>query len=260
MAATAPRNTFAFAAAPASRERSEPIQDRHIAPELLAGLIRKAFAGDGTERALLLRDLGTLLKRFGAPNVRNIPLARIRGIDDARVDGPVARYDALVISAIATILECDTIFAFGAAGQDTAAVLTGNLPEADVYTLGSPEPEPLARARSHSSPSVGKVKRLTGSARTFDFSPYSGKSDLVLVDPSDTQEDVRDETDAAFSLLSELGTIVWDNYTHSAAAYAYLNALAPDLDRPLFHILGTRLALYSRWDIVRPDDDARARV
>ena len=70
----------------------------------------------------------------------------------------------------------------------------------------------------------------------------------------DGVRDLREETDAAFSLLSELGTIIWDNYTHSAAAYAYLNALAPALDRPVFHLLGTRLALYSRWDIVRPYD------
>ena len=54
--------------------------------------------------------------------------------------------------------------------------------------------------------------------------------------------------------LSELGTIVWDDYTHSAGAYAYLNTLAPALDRPVFHLLGTRLAVYSRWDIVLPDD------
>ena len=76
----------------------------------------------------------------------------------------------------------------------------------------------------------------------------------MLIDAKDAAGDIRSETDAAFSLLSELGTIVWDNYSHSADAYAYLNTLAPALDRPVFHILGTRLALYSRWDIVRPED------
>jgi hypothetical protein len=254
LAATAPRNALAYGTTPASREDRAPVRDLHIAPLVLAGMIRNAFAGHGAERTLLRAELGTLLKRFGAPNVRNIPLSRIRGIDEARVDGPVVRHDALVITALASILECDTIFAFGATAHDTAAVLTHNLPEARIYTLVTPEPQPLAQARTHSAPLAANVMRLTGSAGTFDLSPYSGTSDLVLIDPSDAPSDIRDETDAAFSLLSELGTIVWDNYTQSAAAYAYLNALAPDLDRPLFHLLGTRLALYSRWDIVRPDD------
>ena len=31
----------------------------------------------------------------------------------------------------------------------------------------------------------------------------------------------------------------------------YLNELAPSLDRPLYHLLGTRMAIYSRKDFVR---------
>jgi hypothetical protein len=78
--------------------------------------------------------------------------------------------------------------------------------------------------------------------------------DLVHIDAGEGGADIRAQTDAAFGLLSELGSIVWADYPHSAGVYAYLNELAPALDRPVFHILGTRLALYSRWDIVRPSD------
>ena len=31
--------------------------------------------------------------------------------------------------------------------------------------------------------------------------------------------------------------------------------LAPALDRPIYHLAGTRLALYSRWDIVASEGD-----
>jgi len=34
-----------------------------------------------------------------------------------------------------------------------------------------------------------------------------------------------------------------------------LTALAPALDRPIYHLAGTRLALYSRWDIVASKGD-----
>lgn len=253
MAATAPRNTFAFAAAPVGRERrSAPIGERHVALDVIAGVIRNALAGRGDQRALLWRQLWIELMRFGASNVRNIPLSRIRGIHDVRVDGPVDRHEPLLVSALAALLECDTIFVFGPA-PDTSAVLAHNLPEAQIYALAPAEVEPLAAARSHPRPVARNITRLTGSAATYDLSRYSGTGDLVFID-ADGASDIREETDAAFSLLSELGTIVWGNYTHTAEAYAYLNALAPALDRPLFHLLGTRLALYSRWDIVRPDD------
>jgi hypothetical protein len=254
LAATAPRNAFAFAAEPRGRERrSAPVGDRHIALDVIAGVIRNALAGHGDERLLLLRQLWIVLKRFGASNVRNIPLSRIRAIHDVHVEGPIDQHEALVISALAAVLECETIFAFAPA-RDLSALLAHNLPDASIYALVRPEVEPLAAARTHPRPASGNITRLIGSADTFDLSRYSGRSDLVLIDAGDDMGDLREETDAAFSLLSELGTIVWNNYSHSAAAYAYLNALAPALDRPVFHLLGTRLALYSRWDIVRPDD------
>jgi hypothetical protein len=256
LAATARRSALAFAAMPAGRERTmaPAVGDRHIALDVVAGVIRNAFADRGDRRAMLLRQLWIELKRFGAPNVRSIPLSRIRGIDAVRVGGPVAQHGALVVTALAALLECETVFTFGAAGRDTCDVLAENLPEARIYALVPPEPEPLAAHRSHPSSPASRVTRLTGSATTFDLSRYSGTSDLVIIDAGAASGDIREETDAAFSLLSELGTIVWDDYTHSAGAYAYLNTLAPALDRPVFHLLGTRLAVYSRWDIVRPDD------
>ena len=198
-----------------SRERrSAPIGERHAAFDVIAGVIRNALAGRGDQRALLWRQLWIELRRFGASNVRNIPLSRIRAIHDVQVEGPIDQPGALVISALATLLECETIFAFGPAG-DTSGVLAHNLPDVQIYALAPAVPEPLAAARSHPRPpAAGNITRLTGSAATFDLSRYSGASDLVIIDAGEESGDIREETDAAFSLLSELGTIVWDNYTH----------------------------------------------
>ena len=47
-------------------------------------------------------------------------------------------------------------------------------------------------------------------------------------------------------MLSTSGTIVWDDYTHYPGIFAYLHELAPTLERPIYHLVGTRLAVYSR--------------
>ena len=231
--------------------RTASIGEGQIARGVIAAVLRKSLAR-GQPRSQLLRYLWKELKLFGASNVENVPVSRIRGINDVRVEGTVLRHGMLVLCALASLLECERLFTFGA-GLDAAA-LASNLPDLRIFRLAPPVPEPLARVHQVETPMARGVTRLVGEPDTFDFSPYSGAIDLVHIDAADGDGDIRSRTDAAFSLLSELGSIVWDNYPHSPGAYAYLNQLAPALDRPIFHIVGTRLALYSRWDIVRPDD------
>ena len=210
------------------------------------------------------------LKRYGAPRIRNIEPSRIRGIDRVRVDGPVRRHSPLVVAALAKLLECETIFQLGPDNGDTAWLLAHNLPNARVFVLDEgivaphrPAPGPTDRVyqlpgRDHgfsldATADPGRITQLHGDSATFDFLKYTGSADLVYIEGSRRPDQVRSDTEASFGLLSELGTIVWDGYSGDAGVYAYLNELAPSLDRPIYHILNTRLALYSRWDIVTPD-------
>jgi hypothetical protein len=57
--------------------------------------------------------------------------------------------------------------------------------------------------------------------------------------------------------LSPTGTIAWDDYTTGAGVYQHIRELAPTLDRPLYHVFGTRMAIYSRQEFVHriPLDD-----
>lgn len=211
------------------------------------------------------------LKRYGAPRIRNIELSRVRGIDRVRVEGPVRRHSPLVVTALSRLLECETLFQLGPDMGDTVWLLAHNLPGATIFVLdeGSvptdqPAPGPAGRVYQLSRRERGlpldetqddaRITQLAGDSATFDFLPYSGRADLVYIEGSRRPDQVRSDTEAAFGLLSELGTIVWDGYSGDAGVYAYLNELAPSLDRPIYHILNTRLALYSRWDIVIPDD------
>lgn len=235
-----------------SREgRIRPVGNRQIFPSVVAGVIRHSLGAPGDLQQRLLRYMWIEMMRFGAPNVRNVELSRIRGIQSVLVNGPVLRHDSLVLTALATVLECEKIFAFGTFVGDSW-LLAHNIPTVHVYGLHLPGAEPDRAVQFRDTPEASRMTQLRGDAATFDFSPYSGAIDLVHVDGANGAGQLRWATDAAFGMLAELGSIVWDNYTYSADVYAYLNWLAPTLDRPIYHILGTRLALYSRWDIVLP--------
>jgi hypothetical protein len=233
-----------------SRNRPiQPIGNLRILPGVFAGALRNSFADPHDLRHGLLRNVWVELKRFGARNVRTVDLARIRGIHRVNVEGPVVRHGTLVVSAVAAVLECERIFEFGTSDGETSRLLAHNLPSAEIYSFdGSPE---VARGRvGPMPPSAARIMNLYGDSGTFDFSPYSGSIDLVHIDGARRVNSLREDADAAFGMLSELGSIIWYGYSYQPAVYAFLNKLAPLLDRPIYHLVGTRLALYSRWDII----------
>ncbi len=252
--------------------RRKPVRrvgNRHILPSVVTNAVRRSVL-DPSTRAALGKALWIELKRFSAGGVANLDISRIRGIDKVSVEGSVVRHCPLVLAALATLLQCDSIFEFGTYRGDTSWLLAHNLPDARIFTLDLPGPDAVEHAelditdheyfenwnrgaRFRGTPEARRITQLFGDSATFDFAPYSGKMDLVYVDASHSYSYARSDTEAAFGMLSETGTIVWDDYTYYPGLYAYLNELAPNLDRPLFHLLGTRLALYSRWDIVVPD-------
>jgi len=254
------------ASADQSRERQiRRVRDRNIVAGVLAGVIRNWLTASGPLRSHLFLNLWIELKRYGAPRVSNIELSQIRGIDQVRVDGPVRRHSPLVLTALSMLLECETIFELGPDMGGITGLLAENLPSARIFLLDGGAPPDQAKVeltdhlyhlpqrryggRLDASRETGRVMRLSGDSFTFDFLPHSGTADLVYIEGSRRYSHIESDTEAAFGLLSELGTIVWDGYSGDAGVYSYLNDLAPSLDRPVFHILGTRLALYSRWDI-----------
>jgi predicted O-methyltransferase YrrM len=98
------------------------------------------------------------------------------------------------------------------------------------------------------TPLVDRITQVYGASTTFDFSPYYGQIDLVLVDADHTYGAVKADTEIAFKLLRPGGIIVWDDYTWT---YRYpecvgvtrcLNELAET--RPLARIANTRFVIY----------------
>lgn len=252
------------------------VRNRDILPGVVRDAIARAAADPRGARARLLKGLWIELKRFSAPHVMSVEPAQIAGLDLVRVDGHVMRHSPLVLCALAQLLGCRSIFEIGTFRGDTSWLLAHNLPQARVFTLDLPGPESAQRARLEitdvdeyfhtwergarfrDTPESLRIIPLVGDSATFDFSPYRGAMDLVYIDASHSYSYVRADTEAALAMLSPTGTIVWDDYTYYPGIYAYLNELAPTLDRPIYHLLGTRLAVHARRDLLTAGSRAAA--
>ena len=257
--------------APQSVQRRKVVSqlrtNRVLVPSIIKGFARSLLPGRSQLRFDLLAQLWLDMLRYLAPNVRPIRLSQI-GLDSVVVTGGVSRYDILVLCALSQALGCRTIFEIGTLLGGTTRLLAQNNQASHVYTLDLPSLEAVGRTRYdvtdpeyfeswnrgmlfHGTPEETRITPLFGDSASFDYSPYAGKMDLVFIDGSHSSSYVKSDTEAALTMLSPMGTIAWDDYTHYPSIYRYVNRLAPQLDRPVFQILGTRLAVYSRVDIVR---------
>jgi predicted O-methyltransferase YrrM len=184
--------------------------------------------------------------------VLHVDLERIPGIESVRVTGPVSPTRRLVLAALAVVLEAESIFEIGTYLGETTWTVAHNQPKARIFTLDLPGPRWDRGRYFRGTPEAERITQLLGDSASFDFSPYRRRMDLVFIDASHSYSSVRSDTEAAFGMLSELGIIAWDDHTNQPGVYAYLNEIAPTLDHPIFHILGTRLAVYSRWNVLLP--------
>lgn len=247
---------------------------RLVGPTLL-GALRNAAAHPQELRHHVARDLWTLTKRFGSRQVENIELPEFPGLVDAVVEGYIDDPNRPVLAALCKATGARSFFEIGTNRGRTAWTVARNNPELTVHTLDLPSPDaPVAfdlndsdrrffgdRWASgeafHDTPEAERITVLTGDSATFDFSPWKGQVDVVFVDGAHSYSYVRNDTEAALEMLSPNGTMLWDDYPTIPGVYKVVNEFAGTLDRPLYHLRGTRLVLYSRQDVVRrlPDVD-----
>jgi hypothetical protein len=219
----------------------------------------------------VVRDAWTVAKRFGAVGVRNIEFREIPFLYDAVVEGYIDDPQRAVLAALVGGLGYESFFEIGTSLGRTTWTVARHNPELQIHTLDvapGEEPDQTAFALgaddrtyfrpSHAcgeafrdTPESARITQLWGDSATFDFAPYAGKMDFVYVDGAHTYEYVKSDTEHAMQMLSPEGTIAWDDYVTSPGVYEYLLELAPALDRPLYHLIGTRLALLSRRNFVR---------
>lgn len=245
------------------------VGNRTIALRAVRGSISSAVRRPHELRYHVVRELWALLKRFGAPSIDTVELRELPDVRDRVVEGFIDDPNRAVLAALCTALRCSSFFEIGTNRGRTAWTVARNNPGVHVYTLDLPssesandvELELLAADREYfkrwdrgiafkGTPEQSRIEQVFGDSATFDFSPYEGAIDLVYVDGSHSYAYVKNDTEAALRMLSPTGAIAWDDYPHYPGVYAYLTDLAPSLDRPLFHIRGTRMVVYSRQDVV----------
>lgn len=137
--------------------------------------------------------------------------------------------------------------------RDMAAGLKGYT-ESDRALLQTRENIGLAYRPFNSS---SRIHQLFGDSRTFDYAPYYGSMDLVLVDACHLFDYVMSDSRNAFRLLNERGIILWHDFGSGREVVRALQVLAKEY--AIAHVEGTAIALHCRG-LSLSDQDASNRA
>lgn len=252
-------------------------RNRRIFLSTARGLARNAVRHPAELRHHVVRDAWTVAKRFAAASVENIELREIPCVHQAIVEGYLDDQQRLVLAALARGTGARTFFEIGTNRGRTPWTLAHNNPTMTLYTLDVPvgqssdattfdlasddrrffRPESECGEAFRGTSEAERITQLWGDSAAFDFAGFAGTIDLVYIDGAHTYDYVKSDSENALRMLTPGGTIVWDDYASNPDIHTYVNELAAALDRPVYHVFGTRMALYPRQDIVvrLPFDD-----
>ena len=104
--------------------------------------------------------------------------------------------------------------------------------------------DPNTKRRYAGSPVEERVIEHYGDSRTFDFSSFYGKVDMVFIDGAHDYKTKSIDTINALKMIGDQGVVIWDNYDDIGCPEVtkYLS----ELDLPLYHLKNTNLVIYRR--------------
>jgi hypothetical protein len=233
---------------------------RPLLPPLLLDVYRSARYGSAYQRPGTAANGNTpdvSKVQFTLPE--RTPSDLFPGVEFVLVSTPVSELyrprdmvvplpELLTLAAICRYTKPKRIFEIGTyTGSSTLVMSLNAAHETEVLTLDLAPGELIGSVFRNTTQSA-RIQQLYGNSLSFDFTPYKGTMDLVLVDANHSYECVKSDTEKAFALLRPGGIIVWDDYRwleiHSecAGVTLFLNEL--QATRPLYSIAGTRFAIY----------------
>lgn len=181
-----------------------------------------------------------------------------------RRDMVLPHAELLTLAALCRRLQPRAVFEIGTyTGSGTLLIAMNTPDEAEVVTLDL-EPEKRdehqhglgvggfagfsvgSAFRAHAA--AAKIRQVYGDSTTFDYAPYYGKMDLVLIDADHTYDFVKADSENALRLLRPGGVLLWDDYVWEAqwseceGVTRYVNELSRS--RSCYRIIGTRFAIH----------------
>lgn len=242
------------------------VTNRDLAGRIVKGLWRGARRRQLELRYHLGREIWANTKRFATGDeVRNVDIADFPAMRDQVATAYIDDPNRAILSALCKAVGAKTFFEIGTnRGRTTLSVARTN-PEIEIVTLDLPSPEAgdetqldlteadkrlftdWRRGEAFSDqPEAERITQVLGDSATFDYSPYEEKMDVVFIDGSHSYPYVTNDTRAAERMLSEDGVIVWDDYPGFPGVIQCVLESSRRLEGPVIHILGTRLAVWSR--------------
>lgn len=221
--------------------------------------------------------LRSYLRRFAAevgvrkPAPSPFPLRSPDSIGDASApvavpdlearEGNVSLLELTVLARLVRAARPMTLWEIGTFDGRTTRALAANAPEgAQVHTLDLPASQPTRHAlagaersfvekstsgaRFHGTAEQGRITQHFGDSASFDFSPWSGRTDFVFVDGSHAAAYVRTDTARAHHLTEgRRCMIVWHDYGEWPDVTAVLHEVAP-LFPGAYRVAGTTLVVW----------------
>jgi predicted O-methyltransferase YrrM len=203
------------------------------------------------------------------PFVPRIPATSIEqllpGAEDVEVtmrhetrDRALGPGEAYVLSLVAAWSRPKRIFEIGTASGQATLLMARQAPDARIDTLDLGNERPTLGQQRGQPPwkdlsTVGAAYREGGvadrvtqhfadSAR-FDFAPFRGQIDLVLVDGAHTYEYVRSDSQAALQMIRPGGIVVWDDCTYVSPGVSRALVTVRRGGHDVYRVTGTRLAV-----------------
>jgi predicted O-methyltransferase YrrM len=175
------------------------------------------------------------------------------------------------VAAMAAVRKPQRVFEIGTFDGTISLLIARNAPDAHVTTLDlPPDADPKAKGPSSAKNRAGgtgsrfvgqpereRITQLLGDSRSFDFSPYFGSMDMVVVDGGHRADCVIPDTANALKMLAPGGLVVWDDYVPRwPDVIKAVDEVASRNRLPIVRIANTGLAVL---DSTRIQDQSNSR-
>jgi|GEM_PF-2615777 len=158
----------------------------------------------------------------------------------------LSELETLYLLALISMRQAPKIFEIGSAHGETSYAMARINQDNHIFSLDLPVDDTVAhqnKMRWKNTPHEQQITQLYGDSRRFDYSPYVGQMDIVLIDGDHSYSTCKSDSANALKLINDKGIIIWDDYNALEVQRA-VNELLPTEN--IFQLKGTGFAVLDR--------------